>query len=313
MTTSDHAPGPVPSQPTSSRPPAVGVVGLGVMGAPMAGHILRAGFPLHVTARRPASAAGLVDAGATWHPNPRALAGHCDVVVLVVPDLPDVEAVLDGPDGLLAGATGPLVVVISSTVSPDGVRRLDERVRAASGGLVRLVDAPVSGGQEGAVAGTLAVMVGGAEADVAVAQPVLAATGLAVHLGPLGAGQVAKACNQMIVAATVLALGEAAVVAERAGLDVAAMLDLLASGYAGSRVLDVKKRRFALHDHSPSGAARFMVKDLGFASDEARRTGTVTPQLDVLRAVFTDLTVRGLGDQDTAVVQAYVEDLGAGR
>ncbi|MCL3859507.1 NAD(P)-dependent oxidoreductase [Actinotalea sp. K2] len=293
------------------RTGSVGVVGLGVMGAPMAGHIQRAGHEVHVTARRPAAAQALVAQGAVWHATPRELAAEVDVVVLMVPDLPEVDAVLDGPDGLLAGATGPLLLVISSTVSPQGVRALDARLRAETGGRVRVVDAPVSGGQEGAEAGTLAVMLGGSDEDVALALPVLAATGTAVHLGPLGAGQVAKACNQMIVAATVLALGEASVVAERAGLDVGAMLDLLGGGYAASRILEVKKERFATHDHSPSGAARFMVKDLGFATAEARRTGTPTPQADVLRAVFTDLTERGFGDQDTAVVQAYLESLAA--
>ena len=289
--------------------PEVGFVGLGVMGAPMAGHILRAGFPLHVTARRPARASALVDAGATWQPTAREVAARSDVVVLMLPDLPDVEALLDGPDGLLAGVTRPLVLVISSTVSPDGVRRLDARLREQTGGLVHVVDAPVSGGEEGAMAGTLAVMIGGEVTDVEVVLPVLAAIGTAVHLGPSGAGQVAKACNQMIVAATVLALGEVSVVAERAGLDVGALFNLLGSGYAGSRNLGVKGPRFAAHDHSPSGPARFMVKDLGFATEEAARSGTATPQLDVLRGAFTDLTDRGLGDQDTAVVQAYIEQL----
>jgi len=153
----------------------------------------------------------------------------------------------------------------------------------ADRGLARLVDAPVSGGEEGAV-----------------------------DLGPRNAGQVAKACNQMIVAATVLALGEASVVAVRAGLDVAAKRDLLGGGYADSRVLEVKKHPFATHDHSPSGPAKFMGKDLGFATDEARRSGTATPQLDVLRRVFSDLTAHGLGEQDTGVVQAYLEGLTRG-
>ncbi len=111
----------------------------------------------------------------------------------------------------------------------------------------------------------------------------------------------------MIVAATVLALGEASVVAERAGLDVRALLDLLGTGLAGSQVLEQKKRAFVEHDHRPTGKARFMVKDLRFATDEARRTGTATPQLDVLRAAFTDLTDAGMGDQDVAVVQAWIE------
>uniref|UniRef100_UPI0020279444 NAD(P)-dependent oxidoreductase n=1 Tax=Actinotalea sp. C106 TaxID=2908644 RepID=UPI0020279444 len=207
------------------------------------------------------------------------------------------------------GVVRPLPVVVSSTVSADGLRRLDARLRAETGELARVVDAPVSGGEEGAQAGTLSIMVGGTEEDVALALPVLAAAGTPVPLGPLGAGQVAKACNQMIVAATVLALGEASVLAERAGIDVGAMLDLLGGGYAGSRLLEVKKHRFATHDHSPSGPARFMVKDLGFAVDELRRTGTASPQTDVVRQVFTDLTAAGLGDQDTAVVQAFLEGL----
>ncbi|WP_255491652.1 NAD(P)-dependent oxidoreductase [Actinotalea sp. JY-7876] len=290
-----------------STAPRAGVVGLGVMGAPMARHVLEAGLPLHVTARRPASAAPLVDAGAAWHATPRELAAHVDVVVLMVPDLPDVLAVLDGPDGLLAGVRGPLVVVVGSTASPTGVRELGATLRERTDGLVSLVDAPVSGGQEGAEAGTLSVMVGGAPHDVARAMPVLAATGTAVHLGPLGAGQVAKACNQMIVAATVTALAEAAVVAERAGLDVGAMLDLLGGGYAASRLLEVKKHRFATHDHSPSGPAKFMVKDLGFALDEAQRSGTATAQTELLLEVFRGVTDAGLGDLDTSVVQAWVE------
>lgn len=288
----------------------VGVIGLGTMGRPMAGHLVRglgAGGTVHLSGRTPASGDALVAQGARWHTTARSLGAACDVVVLMVPDLPDVRAVLEGPDGLLADIDSPTVLVISSTVSPAGVRELDTELRERTGGLVRLVDAPVSGGEEGAVAGSLSIMVGGAEDDVERVLPVLATMGNPVHLGPLGAGQTAKACNQMIVAATVLALGEAAVLAERAGLDVQALFDLLQQGFAGSRIMEVKKHRFATHDHSPSGAARFMVKDLTFATTEARRTGTATPQLDVLLATFADLTSRGFGDQDTAVVQAYLE------
>lgn len=295
--------------PSTPQSPRVGVIGLGVMGRPMAGHILRAGFELHVTARRPDTATELVADGAHWHDTARETASAVDVVVLMVPDLPDVTAVLEGEDGLLAGVTGPLQLIISSTASPDGVRQLDAELAERTGGLVRVVDAPVSGGEEGAKAATLSIMVGGTEAGAALARTVLAPCGRVVHLGPLGAGQVAKACNQLIVAATVQALGEASVIAERAGLDVGRLFDLLGGGYAGSRIMEVKADRFAQHDHSPSGPARFMVKDLTFATDEARRTGTGTPLLDVLRGVFTDLTAAGLGDQDTAVVQAYVESL----
>lgn len=293
-------------------PTDIGFIGLGVMGAPMAGHILDAlppGSRLHVAARRRAAAEPLLAAGALWHDTAREVAAASTVVVLMLPDLPDIQSLLDGEDGLLAGAGGPLLLVICSTVSPEGVRDLGDQLHARTGGRVRVVDAPVSGGEEGALAGTLSIMVGGDADDAALARATLAPAGNPVHLGPLGAGQIAKACNQMIVAATVLALGEASVIAERAGLDVGALFDLLGGGYAGSRILEVKKERFAAHDHSPSGAAKFLVKDLTFAVAEAERTATATPQLDVLRAVFTDLTAAGYGDQDTAVVQAYVEGL----
>ncbi len=303
-----------PDAPTRTPAPphgvGVGVIGLGVMGQPMARHMMTAGLDVHVFARRPAATAALAEAGATAHPTAADLGAQCGVVVFVVPDLPDVETILQGQDGLLGRLDHPLVLVISSTVSPEGVRDLGTRLVRETGGLVHVVDAPISGGQKGAIAGTLAIMVGGSTQDVAAATPALRACGNPVHLGPLGAGQVAKACNQMIVAATVLALGEVSVVAERAGLDVGALLDLLGTGLAGSQVLKQKKAAFVTHDHTPTGPARFMVKDLGFATAEARRSGTATPQLDVLRAVFTDLTAAGFGDQDVAVVQAYIENLG---
>ncbi len=300
-----------PDAPTRAPAPphGVGVIGLGVMGQPMAGHMVNAGLDVHVFARRPEATAALAEAGATAHPTAADLGAQCSVVVFVVPDLPDVETILQGEDGLLGRLDHPLVLVISSTVSPEGVRELGTRLARETDGLVHVVDAPISGGQNGATAGTLAIMVGGSPQDVAAATPALRACGNPVHLGSLGAGQVAKACNQMIVAATVLALGEASVVAERAGLDVGALLDLLGTGLAGSQVLEQKKPAFVTHDHESSGPARFMVKDLGFATAEARRSGTATPLLDVLRAVFTDLTAAGLGDQDVAVVQAYIETL----
>jgi len=300
---------PVETTPSHETPDGIGVIGLGAMGRPMAGHMLDAGLDVHVYARRPAATAALVEAGATAHPTSAALASHCGVVVFVVPDLPDVEAILAGPEGLLAGVDHPLVLVISSTVSPEGVRQLGERLAAQTGGLVHVVDAPISGGERGAIAGTLAIMVGGRDQDVARVEPALRACGNPAHLGPLCAGQVAKACNQMIVAATVLALSEASIVAERAGLDVQALFDVLGTGLAGSQVLEQKKNALVTHDHPPSGPAKFMVKDLAFATAEARRGGTATPQLDVLSEVFTGLTEAGLGDQDVAVVQTYVQNL----
>jgi 3-hydroxyisobutyrate dehydrogenase-like beta-hydroxyacid dehydrogenase len=149
-------------------------------------------------------------------------------------------------------------------------------------------------------------MVGGDRRDVNDAWPALAACGNPVHLGPLGSGQVAKACNQMIVAATVLALGEAAVLADRSGLDLDKLFRLLAGGYADSRILQTRGDRIVREDYSPSGAARYLVKDLRFAAKVAQATGTHGVLLPVLQAAFKELTERGYGDHDVAVTRRYV-------
>lgn len=291
------------------RSPRVGVVGIGVMGRPMARHI-RTHLPpevhVGVTALAREPAAPLEAIGVRWHDTPRELAAAVDVVIYMVPDIPQIRQTLEGEDGLLAGVRGPLVLVVSSTTSPSAVRELARDLDHRTAGAVRVVDAPVSGGQEGAEAGTLSIMVGGEEDAVAQVLPVLAALGTPVHLGPIGAGQVAKACNQIIVAAEVVALAEAALIAERAGLDVLQMFDLLQGGYAGSRVMEVKKRRFAEHDHSPSGPAKFMIKDLAAALAEARHGSTAVPLTALLYEVFADVTDAGLGDLDTSVVQDWL-------
>lgn len=294
-----------------SEPPTVGIIGLGVMGRPMARHLARE-LPqgVHVTARRPMDVGAEVGPTAIWHEDARSLGAVCGQVVLMVPDLPQVRDVLEGPHGLLAGFAGrdaDVVVVVCSSVSPRGLVDLDRGIRHRTGGRVHLVDAPVSGGREGASAGTLAVMVGGADEDVSRVLPTLRAFGRPVHLGPLGAGEIAKACNQMIVGATVAALGEAAVLAQRSGLDVAALFDLLRGGYAGSRLLELNKDRFVNHDHRPAGPAKFLVKDLGFARVVAQDTGTPTPLADTVLGIFTDLTERGFGQDNLTVVQSYLE------
>ena len=173
-------------------------------------------------------------------------------------------------------------------------------------GAVRVVDAPVSGGVDGAEAGTLSIMVGGEDRDVAEASAVLAACGNPVHLGPLGSGQVAKACNQMIVAATILALGEAAVLADRSGIDLAVLFRLLGGGYAGSRILETRGERIVRQDYSPSGVAKYMVKDLDFATAVAEAKGTHPVLLPAVKAAFEELTTRGYGDSDIAVTRRFI-------
>ncbi len=291
---------------TDSNEMQVGIVGLGAMGRPMATHLLRR-FPgrVHLTGRDRTRYVDLVEAGARWHDTPRAVAEVAKVVVLMLPDLPEVEGVLSGPQGLLAADPDDLLLIISSTSSPAGVRDLAARLQQDHPG-VRVVDAPVSGGVDGAEAGTLSIMVGGADEDVARATPVLTSCGTPVHLGPLGSGEVAKACNQLIVAATVLALGEAAVLADRSGLDLRALFDLFAGGYADSRILRTRGPRIVGEDYSPSGVARYMVKDLDFATAVASDTQTHPILLPAVKAAFEDLTARGFGDSDISVTRAYI-------
>jgi 2-hydroxy-3-oxopropionate reductase len=293
--------------PAGSAEPPAGIIGLGTMGAPMARNMLKNLGSVAVSHRSRERSSPLLDLGAEWASSPRVLAERCRIIVLMLPDLPDVESVLAGADGLIAGVTAPTLLVISSTSSATGIRELEARLHAETRGLVHVIDAPVTGGEEGAIAGTLSILVGGADDDVQTALPVLRSMGTPFHLGGLGAGAIAKFCNQLIVAATVVALGEAAVLGERSGLDLEALFEALGGGYAGSRVLETRKRRFIDGDYHPSGAARFMVKDLGFALAEARRVGVDAQQLSLLAAVFADLTEQGFGDQDISVTRAYVE------
>lgn len=281
----------------------VGVVGLGAMGGPVARHLLSAHGDLVIHARRPQPE--LLAAGARWAATPRELASGVDVLLTMLPDLPQLEAMLDGPDGLLAGA-GDLLILIGSTSSAPAVRALAERLHGQTDGRVRVVDCPVSGGEDGAIAGTLSIMLGGTDDDVAIAAEVLAPCGRPVHLGPLGAGEVAKACNQLVVSATILALGEATVLAERSGLDLDALWSLLGGGYAGSRLLDSRREKLVSGDDSPSGIAQYMVKDLGFAADIADATGTAAILLPTLRAAFDEIVADGLGDRDISVTRRFI-------
>jgi 2-hydroxy-3-oxopropionate reductase len=286
----------------------VGCIGLGAMGAPMARRLLAAGREVVIHGRR--QSPELEAAGAEWADTPRALAERVDAVLVMLPDLPELEGLLDGPDGLLAGAD-ELLVMIGSTSSATAVRELSARLRAETGDRVRVVDCPVSGGADGATAGTLSIMLGGDAADTSRASELLAPCGTPVVLGPLGAGEVAKACNQLVVAATILALGEATVLAERSGIDPRVLWDLLGGGYAGSNLLASRKEKLITGDDEPSGVAKYMVKDLRFATAVADATGTNAVLLPAVRAAFDDLVAAGLGERDIAVTRRFVAERGS--
>ncbi|MEP6649940.1 MAG: NAD(P)-dependent oxidoreductase [Lapillicoccus sp.] len=287
----------------------VGVIGLGAMGRPMTEHLLhRPATSVSVHGRGQDRYTDLLDAGAHWHDTPRSLATEATVVLLMLPDLPQVDEVLAGPDGLLAAEPDDLLLVVSSTSSPTGVRRLGDRLVRETEGRVRVVDAPVSGGVDGAEAATLSIMVGGTDTDARRAIAMLESCGRPFHLGPLGSGEVAKACNQLVVAAAVLALGEAAVLADRSGLELDTLFELFEGGYADSRILRTRGPRMVADDVSPSGVARYLLKDLDFATDVATATRTDAPLLPAVRAAFADLVARGMGDSDMAVTKRYIEE-----
>ena len=292
----------------SPRDETLGVIGIGAMGEPMVRRLLAAGRSTVAWSRSPRPA--LVEAGAEWATSPRELAERAATVLSMLPDLPELDTALAGPDGLLAGLGDDreLLVLVGSTSSPTGVRELAARLAAATGDRVRVVDSPVSGGVDGAEAGSLSIMLGGEPADAARAAAMLAPCGRAVHLGPLGAGEVAKACNQLVVAATISALGEATVLAERSGLDLDALWELLGGGYAGSNLLESRRDRLVRGDDSPSGIARYLVKDLGFAADVAEATGTNAALLPALRAFFDEIVERGHGDRDMSVTRRVIAE-----
>jgi 2-hydroxy-3-oxopropionate reductase len=285
----------------------VGFVGLGVMGRPMARNLLRAGHRVVVWNRSAGPAAELGAAGATVARTPAELAAAATVVLAMLPDLPQVEELLHRDDGLLAGMGPGSVLVVMGTVSPVAVRGLGARLEPAG---VAVVDAPVSGGDVGAEEATLSIMVGGSPEAAARVRPYLEAMGTTVdHLGALGAGQLAKACNQIVVAATLTALSEALVLARKGGLDPQRVFAVLGGGLAASRVLEVKGPKLLGGDFRPGGAAAFQHKDLGFALAAARDEEVALPLTALVDQLYGAARWNGFGDDDHSVVVRVIERL----
>ncbi|MCK6395896.1 NAD(P)-dependent oxidoreductase [Zoogloea sp.] len=283
----------------------VGFVGLGVMGRPMAGHLLAAGHELAVWARRPESAAPLAAAGARLCATPAELARSCEVVISVVTASADVEALALGPDGLIEGFAPGGIHVDMSTIAPGSARKLAARY-AQKG--IGWLDAPVSGGELGARDATLAIMAGG-EADVlARVRPLLACLGkTVVHIGPAGAGQVAKACNQMIMVNAIQACAEAMRLAGAHGVDLHKVREALLGGSAGSRVLDVMGDRMAHRDFAAGIQSRLHHKDFAILMEEARQLGAPLPVAAQTWQQLNALMALGGGRDDTASLLRVLE------
>lgn len=289
----------------------VGFVGLGVMGRPMAGHLLAAGHELAVWARRPDSAAPLVAAGARACTTPAELAAYCEVVISVVTASADVEQLALAPDGLLAGFAPGAIHVDMSTIAPGTARRVAARY-AEKG--VGWLDAPVSGGEVGARDATLAIMAGGAPEVLERVRPLLACLGkTVVHIGPAGAGQVAKACNQMIMVNAIQACAEAMRLAGAHGVDLHKVREALMGGSAASRVLDVMGGRMAARDFVAGIQARLHHKDFAILMEEARQLGAPLPVAAQTWQQLNALMALGGGRDDTASLLRVLEPVSTSR
>jgi 2-hydroxy-3-oxopropionate reductase len=285
----------------------VGFIGLGVMGKPMARNLIDAGHELVLYSRTRASVDEVAGDSATAAGSPREVAGNADVVILMLPDSPQVREVLDGDDGVLAGAREGSLVVDMSTISPVVTREIAEE---CGGRGIGWVDAPVSGGDVGAREATLSIMAGGSEEDFARAKPLFEALGKTIlHVGPVGAGQVVKACNQVVVALTIEAVSEALVLGSKAGVDPATIIEVLSGGLAANKVMEVRGRNFLEHDFTPGFRVDLHHKDLGIALATGREYGVALPSTAAVDQMLQALRSNGRGDRDHSALLTQIEDL----
>ena len=284
----------------------IGFVGLGTMGTAMAGHLLRAGHPTTVWNRTPGRAADLVAAGAREASTPAELAAASDVVFTCVSDTPDVEAVLFAEHGVAEGLGRGSLLIDCSSISPSATRTFAERL-AAQG--VAYVDAPVSGGSEGAQKATLTIFCGGEDAAVERARPILEKLGKTItHFGPVGSGQAVKAVNQVVIAGVYLAVAEGLVLALKAGLDPEQVVSALGGGAAGSWILQNRSGRMLANEYPLGFKTRLHLKDLGIALSLARELG-VLPLAGLVAQLENGLVARGYGDEDMSNLARTIREL----
>ncbi|MDN3277793.1 NAD(P)-dependent oxidoreductase [Frankia sp. RB7] len=264
----------------------LGYLGLGLMGTPMTRRLLKAGYPVSVWNRSEGKVAALVEAGAKRAGTPRDLLANCDIVFMCVTDAAAIEEVIFGPEGFAAAPGAGKLVVDFSSIHPDAARELAARLKAANG--AGWIDAPVSGGTKGAEEGTLAIMAGGEASDIERARTyVLAMARRFTHMGPTGAGQTTKLCNQVIVGCAMAVLAEATRLASNAGIDASRLPEALAGGFADSIPLQLFVPRMVLGIHSPPlGHIATMLKDLDTVADVAQATSTPVPMATLAGQIF---------------------------
>ncbi|MGZ8582944.1 MAG: 2-hydroxy-3-oxopropionate reductase [Actinomycetota bacterium] len=287
-------------------PERVGFIGLGIMGKPMARNLLAAGFPVAVHSRSQGPVDEVVAAGAVRADGPASVAAGSDVTITMLPDTADVELVLVGAGGVIEGVSDGALVIDMSSIDPGPTRQMTTAFAARG---VAMLDAPVSGGERGAIDAALSIMVGGDEAAFARATPVFEALGKnIVHVGPSGAGQVCKACNQLVVAATIEAVAEALLLAERAGVDAAKVREALLGGFAGSKILEVHGQRMLDRTFDPGFRIRLHHKDARIVVDAAATAGSPIPSFAVVARQLQEAVDTGHGDQDHSALYAVLAE-----
>jgi 2-hydroxy-3-oxopropionate reductase len=274
------------------------------MGKPMAENLIEAGYDLVVYNRTREKAEGLD--GATVADTPREVAEQSGIIITMLPDSPQVEVVLDGEDGVLEGIKEGALIVDMSTISPVVTEELSEKAKERG---ASMLDAPVSGGDVGAIEGTLSIMVGGGEEDFERARPLFEAMGGTVtHVGPVGTGQVVKAANQIVVALTIEAVSEALVLGSKGGVKPEKILDVLGGGLAGNKVMEVKREKLLSHSFDPGFRVELHHKDLGIALAAGREYGVALPVTAVVDQMLETLKMRGRGDQDHSALLTLIEE-----
>lgn len=287
--------------------PSIGFVGLGVMGAPMAGRLLDAGYELTAYNRSSAALDRLVERGARRATNAAQVASASELVITMLPDSPDVTVVVSGEHGVLEGARRGSLWIDMSSISPEVTRTLAKEAEAHE---VRALDAPVSGGERGAIEGTLSIMVGGSDADLDTARPVLEVLGSRItHVGGHGAGQAVKAANQLVVAGTIELVAEAIVLLEASGIDPTTGLQAIAGGLGGNQVIDRKSAAMIAHQFQPGFRLALHLKDLRIASGAAAQAAVVLPVTALVTQLVQALVAQGHGGEDHGALLRLVEEL----
>ena len=288
---------------------SVGFIGLGVMGRPMARNLLSRAFPLVVHSRSQGPVDDLVAAGATRAESPGAVAQQATCIITMLPDGPDVERVLTSSNGVFSSLQPDSVIIDMSTIAPGTAQRL----AAAAGRLgASMLDAPVSGGEIGAIDGSLSIMVGGERRTLERVRPVLEAMGnpeRIIHLGDSGAGQICKACNQLVIGGTLAAVGEAFALARKAGVDPARVRAALLGGFAASRVLEVHGERLLQNNFKPGFPVRLYRKDLRIVMDALNEAGVAAPVTAIVQQLLTALIADGKEALDYSALGTVSADL----